>query len=204
MLLQVIHLERDAIPCPASNLVPGGEKRVVVVLEMVELVMKVSPAIFRPLAFQRSRSNSNLVRGCANDRIDIDEIGILGNIVVAAIHRAIAFQQRHQLLFFETVFAPLVLVGELIVCPIPDLRNNTVVEEGAILNHANVADRVLETPADGFHRELQWTLLPRLHGLVHLVDPVPQAFIVRLQPGARKIDACLEVARVGQREMDLS
>ena len=68
------------------------------------------------------------------------------------------------MLLFEAELAALVLVGELPARLISDLGNNVGVEEGAILNYAQVGDGVLETAAESRHRELEWTLLPGCMG----------------------------------------
>ena len=107
--------------------------------------MEVPAAVFRPLCFEGTGRDGNLIGRGADHRIDVHPIGIIRQIGIAAMGVTIAFEGGHQLLFFEALFLAIVLIGQFEAGLVADLWRDEVVEERSILNQVEMRDIVLNT-----------------------------------------------------------
>src|SRR5690348_11033781 len=112
---------------------------------MIQFVIEVVPSVLLPLPEKRSWRNRNLVRCCTDYRFHINPVRVSLQIIVPAIVSAIAFQWPHELLLAQSIFMPIIRIGEFPTAVIPDHGSNSVVEECPVLIDLDVADGILKS-----------------------------------------------------------
>ena len=193
VLFVVVDLGIDVADFASFDLVSGRDKRIKVQRWVVHAIAVVIPASFLPLFDQRSRSNSDLVFGGADDRLDCNPVGVVGDIVDIAGCIAIAFEFWQGVDRFQSVELtsprhddPSVVIKTKAWC-------DPVVEERTVLNKLRVADLVLDPTRFALDRVLHIEGLARLHRGIDAVGANHELIIILFELSAGDADLSLKI-----------
>ena len=167
---------------------------------MIEFVLEIAPAAFLPFAHQRTGSNRDLVGRSADHRLHVDPVRVPAEVRFHAVLGAVALQHRHQFLFAQAVFLPVVGIGELILRGVPDKGSDGIVEERSVLHDGRVAHFVFKAAGMRLDGDMCGAALSGWQWRRKPVDLIVEPLVVLHQSSARNLD--VGIVETVQREMD--
>ena len=186
MFLVVVHLDRDVLVHAFLELPACGKVGVEIQHGPIHLVAEAAASLAGEFLFQVARRQGDLVRRGADGGLEVDPVGIVGQVGVGA--RGLVFQLGHAHGLAKVALATLVAVLDLSVLAVAETREHAAVDEAAVLDDLLLCRLVGNAVGVEVQVEADLAFFTWLQGLVQAIDAIAKRLVVQAQLRAPHFD----------------